>query len=115
METNQAPTPTHVFDLNALLTAALMQAVNQATAPLIARIATLEERLSNITTASDERTMAIAEEVAERCIYAAGYDYDANNIDDKINEKIEEALDEYDMEDKIRDTIRDMSFSVSVD
>ena len=52
--TMQQPTP--VLDINALFSAAVLNAVNAATAPLVERIAALEARLETITTASDELT-----------------------------------------------------------
>jgi hypothetical protein len=107
METNQAPTPTHVFDLNALLTAALMQAVNQATAPLIARIALLEEAMRHVPDV--DRMMEIADDAARMVMaeHNEGYDHDdydrlANDLDDKIN-------------DAVGDAVRDLSFTVTVD
>ena len=105
-ETNQS---TPVFDLNALLTEALKQAIHQATKDLYLRIAMLEGQLSNITTASDERIKEIADDAA-RMVLAEhtdeydhdGYDRTLNNIDDVVN-------------DAVGDAVRDLSFTVTVD
>lgn len=116
METNQEPTPTPVFDFTATLNAVLAQAIQIHTAPLLARIAVLEERINNITTASDERIKEIAEEAALEAITEHNDEYDHNEYDrltDKIDDMVSEAINDFDMEDKLRDTFRDMTFSIT--
>jgi hypothetical protein len=105
----QEPTPTPTLDLNALLLAALTPVLNQITAPLVERIAALEQRLENITTASDERIREIAiEEVEEQmAAHHNSYDHDeydrlVGDLEDKVN-------------DAVRDAVRELSFTVTVD
>ena len=115
-EPMQEPTPTPAFDLNALLTAALAQAIEKATAPLLARIALLEDKLDNITTASDERIQEIADDAARMVLseHTEEYDHDGyDRLEDKLDDKVNEAIDDLDMEDKLRDTLRNMTFSIT--
>ena len=136
----QVPTP--VFDFNSILTNLFTQAVNQATAPLLARIellerslvvadkaaqgnesdlfsrmALLEDKFDNITTASDERIKEIAEEVAEAAIYEHNDEYDHDQydrFDDRVEEKVTEAIDDYDFESKLNDCLSNASISISI-
>lgn len=140
----QQPTP--VFDFTATINAALAQAIHLAVAPLMARIellerslvvadkaaqgneadlssrvALLEDKMDNITTASDERIKEIAEEVAEEKMTEHTDEYDhyemecqIERIDDKIEEKVNEAIDDYDFADKVRDIMRHASVSIDI-
>lgn len=111
----QQPTP--ALDINALFSAAVLNAVNAATAPLVERIAALEARLETITTASDERIKEIAEEVARDVMSEHNDEYDHDGYDrleDKINDKVEEAIDDYDFEDKVRDILRGASVNIDI-
>lgn len=113
IEQHTAPVP---FDLNALLLTALAPVVQHMTAPLLARIAVLEEKLDNIKDASDERIKEIAEEVAEQAIDAHKYDYDHDEYDRLFNDlgdKIDEAINDLDLEDKLRDALRGMTFDIT--
>ena len=142
--TMQQPTP--VFDFTATINAALAQAIALATQPLMERIellerslvvadkaaqgnesdlfsrmALLEDRFDNITTASDQRIKEIADEVAEQAISAHNYDYDHdeydqlfNDLGDKVSEAVTDAIDDYDFEDKVRDILRHASVSIDI-
>jgi hypothetical protein len=142
--TKQQPTP--VFDFTATINAALTQAVHLTVAPLMARIellerslvvadkaaqgnesdlssrlALLEDKMDNITTASDERIKEIAEEVAEGKMTEHTDEYDHYEIecqiermDDKIDDKVTEAIDDYDFADKMRDIMRHASVSIDI-
>ena len=101
MENQTTPT----LDLNALLLAALTPMLNQITAPLVERIAALEQRLENITTASDERIREIAEDVAEAKMSEHTDEYDHDEYD-RFDDRVE---------DKMRDAVRELSFTVTVD
>ena len=138
----QEPTPTPVpFDLNALLLTALAPVVQHMMAPLLARvdvlerslvvadkaaqgnesdllsrIALLEDKLDNITTASDERIQEIADDAARMVLseHTEEYDHDGyDRLEDKLDDKVNEAIDDLDMEDKLRDTLRNMTFSIT--
>jgi len=114
METNQA---TPVFDFTATLNAVLAQAIQIHTAPLLARIAALEERINNITTATDERIKEIAEEAALEAITEHNDEYDHNEYDrltDKIDDKVNDAIDDYDFESKLNDCLSNASISISI-
>jgi hypothetical protein len=105
MENQTTPT----LDLNALLLAALTPVLNQITAPLVERIAALEQRLENITTASDERIKEIAEDVAEAKMSEHTDEYDHYHMECEIT-NLEDKID-----DKVRDAVRELSFTVTVD
>jgi hypothetical protein len=114
MQETQSP-----FDINALFSAAILNAVSLATTPLLARIAALEARLETITTASEERIIEIAEEVADRRIseHADEYDHDEyDRMEDKLDEKVTEMMndfvDNFDFEDKLRDIMRNASVTI---
>ena len=114
----QEPTPTPTLDLNALLLAALTPVLNQITAPLVERIAALEQRLENITTASDERIREIAIEEVEEQMAAHHNSYDHDEYDrlvGDLEDKVNDAINDYDFEDKVRDAVRELSFTVTVD
>ena len=114
----QEPTPTPTLDLNALLLAALTPMLNQITAPLVERIAALEQRLENITTASDERIREIAIEEVEEQMAAHHNSYDHDEYDrlvGDLEDKVNDAINDYDFEDKVRDAVRELSFTVTVD
>jgi hypothetical protein len=124
--TMQEPTQ---FDLNSIFISALTQAITQATAPLVARIATLERSLavadkaaqgnesdlfSRVATLEeqmiakqdniDERIKEIAEEVAANAISDHNdlYDHDEyDRITGDIDDRINEAIDDHDFEDKL--------------
>lgn len=141
MQATQSP-----FDINALFSAAILNAVNAATAPLVARIellerslvvadkaaqgneadlfsriAALEARLDNITTASDERIREIADDAARMVFAEHNEEYDhyeiecqIERVDDKIEEKVSDAIDDYDFEDKVRDILRHASVNIDI-
>ena len=147
---NQQPTMQALssFDMNALFSAAILNAVNTATAPLLERIAALEttirdrlyaeqpdkyktsdldemssrlalleDRMDNITIASDERIKEIADEVTRDALseHANDYDHDRyDRLEDTIDEKVTEAIDDYDFEDKVRDIMRHASVSIDI-
>jgi predicted house-cleaning noncanonical NTP pyrophosphatase (MazG superfamily) len=109
------------FDINALFSAAILNAVNAATTPLLTRIAALEARLEDITTASDERIKEIAEEVARDAMteHADEYDHDEyDRMEDKLDEKVTEMMndfvDNFDFEDKVRDIMRNASINIDI-
>ena len=95
------------IDLNALFTAALTQAINQATYDLQRRIGLLEEAMRHVPDV--DRLQEIADDAA-RMVMAEhtdeydhdGYDRTLNNIDDVVN-------------DAVGDAVRDLSFTVTVD
>ena len=114
MENQTTPT----LDLNALLLAALTPMLNQITAPLVERIAALEQRLENITTASDERIREIAIEEVEEQMAAHHNSYDHDEYDrlvGDLEDKVNDAINDFDFEDKMRDAVRELSFTVTVD
>ena len=139
METNQA---TPVFDFTATLNAVLAQAIQIHTAPLVERIALLErslvvadkaaqgnesdlssrmalleDKFDNITTATDERIKEIAEEAALEAITEHNDEYDHNEYDrltDKIDDKVNDAIDDYDFESKLNDCLSNASISISI-
>lgn len=121
----EVPEWTHVLSMfDSMFSAALRytepqikRMVDDATAPLLARIAALEARLEDITTASDERIKEIAEEVADRRIseHADEYDHDEyDRMDDKLDEKVTEAIEDFDFEDKVRDIMRNASINIDI-
>lgn len=82
-----------------------------------ARVASLEGRLHDLTTASDERIKEIADEVARDVMSEHVGDYDHDEYDrlfDSIGDRIDEAFDDYDMDDKIREAIGGLTFSLRV-
>jgi hypothetical protein len=137
MQATQSP-----FDINALFSAAILNAVNAATAPLLERIellerslvvadkaaqgnesdlssrlALLEDKMDNISEASDQRIKEIAEEVAEAAIYEHNDEYDHDEydrFDDRVEEKVNDAINDYDFEDKVRDIMRHASVSIDI-
>jgi phosphate uptake regulator len=117
MQATQSP-----FDINALFSAAILNAVNAATAPLMERIellerslvvadkaaqgnesdlssrlSLLEDRFDNITIASDERIKEIADEVARDVLSEHNNDYDHDEYDRLFN----------DLGDKVNDAVND--------
>jgi hypothetical protein len=100
------------FDLNSIFISALSQAINQANAPLLARIAELEEKLKRHNDGIEERIKEIAEEVAEAAIYEHANEYDHDGYD-RLEDKIDDAVAEMDLEDKVRDAMRNMTFSIT--
>lgn len=140
--THQTTFPTPVFDFTATINAALAQAVMQANAPVLARIAVLEEKVAalearidgatltpltheyiakvareSVAEVSDERIKEIAEAAAEAAIYEHNdaYDHDEyDRLEDKIDDKVSEAFDDHDMDDKIREAIGGLTFSLRV-
>lgn len=81
-----------------------------------ARVASLEGRLHDLTTASDERIKEIAEEVAEQAIDAHKYDYDHDEYDSivsGIEEQVNDAINDIDIDDKVRDALRGMTFDIT--
>ena len=92
--------------------------VDEATTPLVERIAALEQRLENITTASDERIREIAIEEVEEQMAAHHNSYDHDEYDrlvGDLEDKVNDAINDYDFEDKMRDAVRELSFTVTVD
>jgi len=82
-----------------------------------ARVASLEGRLHDLTTASDERIQEIADDAARMVLseHTEEYDHDAyDRLEDKLDEKVSEAIDEYDFDDKINDALRSATISISV-
>ena len=138
----QITQPTNPFDLNSIFIAALTQAITQATAPLVARIATLERSLvvadkaaqgnesdlfSRVATLEeqmiakqdsiDERIKEIADEVAREVLYEHSEEYDHDGYDrleERIEDKVNEALDDLDISDKINDALNGATVSISV-
>jgi hypothetical protein len=152
------------FDINALFSAAILNAVNAATAPLVERInalqhsattdianltqriellerslvvadkaaqgnesdlssrlALLEDKMDNISEASDQRIKEIAEEVAEAAFYEHNdlYDHDEydrfdDRVEEKVNDAVSEAIEEIDFEEKVRDIMRHASVSIDI-
>ena len=92
--------------------------VDAQIAPLVERIAALEQRLENITTASDERIREIAIEEVEEQMAAHHNSYDHDEYDrlvGDLEDKVNDAINDYDFEDKVRDALRELSFTVTVD
>jgi len=130
--TMQEPTQ---FDLNSIFISALTQAITQATAPLVARIATLERSLavadkaaqgnesdlfSRVATLEeqmiakqdsiDERIKEIAEEVADAKMAEHTDEYDHYEMEcqiERIDDKIEEKVNEAIDDLDISDKIND--------
>lgn len=122
-----------MFDLNTILSAALQQAVEAATKPLLERIAVLEQssaldkmRLDDMAEsieALEERgtgggltrdeVREIADEAAEEAISGHNSDYDH---DEFISDLSSIDLLDYmgDFEGKVRDAVAGLSFEVSV-
>ena len=135
--TMQEPTP--VFDFTATINAALAQAIQIHTAPLVERIkylekhsaaadntftlaqriALLEEVVKNVP--DEDRIKEIADEVARDVMseHVGDYDHDEydrlfDNIGDRIDEAINEAVDDLDISDKINDALNGATVSISV-
>ena len=129
----QEPTP--VFDFTATINAALAQAIQIHTAPLVerikylenhaaaadntftlaSRIAVLEEVVKHV--ADEDRIKEIADEVARDVMseHVGDYDHDEyDRLEEKIEEKVNDAIDEYDFDDKINDALRSATISISV-
>lgn len=121
-----------MFDLNTILNAALQQAVEAATKPLLERIATLEQTLSAMPhdlvlfeqriEALEERgtgggltrdeVREIADEAANEAISSHNYDYDHDEFVSDLNSI--DWSDYIDIEDKVRDAVGNLTFEVSV-
>jgi hypothetical protein len=140
MQATQSP-----FDINALFSAAILNAVNAATAPLMERIellerslvvadkaaqgnesdlssrlSLLEDRFDNITIASDERIKEIADEVARDVLSEHNNDYDHDEYDRLFNDlgdKVNDAVNDAVEEIDFEDKVRDIMrhASVSID
>jgi hypothetical protein len=130
------------FDINALFSAAVLNAVNAATAPLVeriallerslvvadkaaqgnesdlsSRIALLEDKMDNISEVSDQRIKEIAEEVAEAAIYEHNNEYDHDEydrFDDRVEEKVNDAVSDAVEEIDFEDKVRDILRHASV-
>jgi len=103
MQTETQATP--VFDFTATLNAVLAQAIQIHTAPLLARIAELEMKVSNLQNTNADFIKEIADDAARMVLaeHTEEYDHDGyDRLDDKI-------------EDKVNDAVRDLSFTVTVD
>lgn len=114
------------FDINAIFTAALTAAINEALKPLNERIAAIE--LSVKDSASIDLTgidfvgaveaiaTRIADEVSEAGIEAHGHEYDHSDFVDSeaLDDKVADAMSDYDIEDKVREAVSNLSFEVSV-
>jgi AAA+ ATPase superfamily predicted ATPase len=147
MQATQSP-----FDINALFSAAVLNAVNAATAPLLERIATLEttirdrlfgeqpdkyktsdldemssrlslleDKMDNISEATEERIKEMAEEVARDVLSEHNHEYDhdgydrmEDRIEEKVNDAVSDAIEEIDFEDKVRDIMRHASVSIDI-
>ena len=130
-----------MFDLNAIVNAALQQAVAEAIKPLVERIAALEnnpaigtdtvleqriaalaERLDNITEASEKRIRVIAEAAAEQALDNHCETYNHDDYDNVVSNWNDEEptgfVRESDIDDKIKETVEevlnDASFSISI-
>jgi hypothetical protein len=112
--TMQEPTQ---FDLNSIFIAALTQAITQATAPLVARIAELETKLNNLQDTNANFIKEIAEEVADAKMAEHTDEYDHYEMEcqiERIDDKISEAVDDLDISDKINDALNGATVSISV-
>jgi len=125
-----------MFDLNTILSAALQQAVEAATKPLLERIEGLEANvigLSNSLDQKDTRIAAleergtgggltrdevreIAHEVAGGLIDSHCADYDHNEFVSDLSSALNDVdlMDYIDIDDKVRDAVGNLSFEVSV-
>ena len=117
-----------MIDINTILQQALAQAVEQATAPLIERIAALETQLNTATLAAtpitttditEERIKQIADEAA-RDVMSEHYEvYDHMSYDNVVNKLDDYDLDDFvsesDIEEKVESAVRDLTFTVSVE
>lgn len=130
MQATQSP-----FDINALFSAAIVNAVNAAThtlrarttaletdlAEMTSRLELLEDKMDNIPTASDERIREMAEEVARDVLSEHNNDYDHdeydrlfNDLGDKVNDAVNDAVEEIDFEDKVKYILRGANVSIDI-
>lgn len=107
-----------MFDLNTIIVTALNQAIEQATKPLIeriaalesqalaARIAALEERPSTIATSEDvtRHFESVIEATNQRIDVLESWHEDAITAD-QVSSLIEEALNEIDWDEQVQDAL----------
>jgi hypothetical protein len=133
MQATQSP-----FDINLLFSAAILNAVNTATAPLVQRIAVLErslvvadkaaqgnesdlysrvveleEKLKRHNDGIEERIKEIAEEVAEAAICEHNDLYDHDGYD-RLEDKIDDAVAEMDIETEVKRALSGASISIHI-
>lgn len=109
-----------MIDINTLINNALVAAVQQATAPLIERIAALETKLTDAnlftqvtpSTITLEQMRAVAEAVVEDAISAHCSDYDHDDYDSHVGD--DDKHFDGDIEDAVRDALSNMSFDVTI-
>lgn len=105
-----------MFDLNTILSAALQQAVEAATKPLLERIAALEARPAGNGLTRDE-VREIANQAAEDAISDHCSDHDHDEFISDISDALSNVdLLDYmgDFEGKVRDAVSSLSFEISV-
>lgn len=91
----------------------IKQMVDDATAPLLARIAALEEKIQ----AGENRIQEIADDAARMVLaeHTEEYDHDGyDRLEDKIDDKVEEAIDDYDFDDKFKEVLRNATVSIDI-
>jgi hypothetical protein len=84
---------------------------------LFSRVATLEEQMIAKQDNIDERIKEIADEVAREVLYEHNEEYDHDGYDrleERIEEKVNEAIDDLDISDKINDALNGATVSISV-
>lgn len=109
-----------MFDLNTILSAALQQAVEAATKPLLERIRDLEIKAAALESRpagtggglTREEVREIANEAAEDAITGHCSDYDHDDFVSDLS-AIDWA-DYFDIDDKVRDAVGNLTFEVSV-
>jgi len=84
---------------------------------LFSRVATLEEQMIAKQDNIDERIKEIAEEVAANAISDHNdlYDHDEyDRFDDRVEEKVNDAIDDLDICDKIKDALNGAHISINI-
>lgn len=101
------------FDLNSIFISALSQAITQATAPLVARIAELETKLNNLQDTNANFIKEIADEVAREvlCEHSEEYDHDGY---DRLADKIDDAVADMDIETEIKRALQNATISINI-
>jgi len=101
------------FDLNSIFISALSQAITQATAPLVARIAELETKLNNLQDTNANFIKEIADEVAREVLYEHSEEYDHDGYD-RLADKIDDAVADMDIETEIKRALQNATISINI-
>ena len=84
---------------------------------LFSRVAELETKLNNLQDTNANFIKEIADEVAREVLYEHNEEYDHDGYDrleERIEDKVNDAIEEYDFEDKIKDALNGAHISINI-